>query len=75
MDRLNNIASYFNEKERKRLDNIAKNSPSGLPEMTVSKRQLAILVYMYITSISVLIVRRDSPVVSGEQWLRNTGAQ
>jgi hypothetical protein len=36
MDRLNNLASYFNEKERKRLNAIAKNTSSGLPEMSVS---------------------------------------
>jgi len=43
MDRLNNIASYFNEKERKRLDNIAKNSASGLPEMTFEEIRLSCL--------------------------------
>lgn len=34
--RLDNLAAYFNEKERKRLDGKAKANPSGLPEMTVS---------------------------------------
>lgn len=36
MDRLNNLSSYFIDKERKRLDALAKNNKSGLPEMTVS---------------------------------------
>ena len=36
MDRLNKVASYFNEKERRRLDKIIQESNSGLPEMSVS---------------------------------------
>jgi hypothetical protein len=34
--RLNNLSTYFIEKERKKLDKIAQQNPSGLPEMSVS---------------------------------------
>ena len=36
MERLDKLSSYFNEKERKRLDAKAKQNFDGLPEMTVS---------------------------------------
>jgi len=36
MDRLNNLASYFNEKERRRLESKVKENNLGVPEMTVS---------------------------------------
>jgi hypothetical protein len=36
MEQLNRVASYFNEKERKRLENKVKESFLGIPEMTVS---------------------------------------
>eukprot|EP01038_Epipyxis_sp_PR26KG_P013350 gene13350-17906_t len=41
MDRLDKLASYFNEKERKRLQNKAKDSYDGLPEMTLDEVRLS----------------------------------
>lgn len=43
MDRLNQVAAYFNEKERKKLDNKAKESRDGLPEMTADEVKLSCL--------------------------------
>ena len=43
MDRLNKVASYFNEKERRRLDKLIQDSSSGLPEMSVSHIRACIL--------------------------------
>lgn len=34
MDRFNKLNSYFVDKERKRLDALAKETKSGLPEMS-----------------------------------------
>jgi hypothetical protein len=60
MDRLNKLTSYFNEKERKRLDAVAKNNKGGLPEMTVSDSYKSPSFYSYglfllIFSLFVLI--------------------
>mmetsp|Transcript_23203 Transcript_23203/g.38697 ORF Transcript_23203/g.38697 Transcript_23203/m.38697 type:complete len:706 (-) Transcript_23203:150-2267(-) len=41
MDRLNQLTSYFNEKERRKLDGKAKLNPSGLPEMTFEEIRLS----------------------------------
>ena len=38
MDHLNRLSSYFADKERKRLDNVVRDSRTGLPEMTVRTR-------------------------------------
>lgn len=35
VDRLDKISSYFNEKERRRLDQKTRESKTGLPDMTV----------------------------------------
>ena len=35
MDRLNTLANYFNEKERRRLEAKVKENSLGIPEMTV----------------------------------------
>lgn len=40
MDRLNQVSTYFNEKERRRLENKVKESKSGLPEMTLDEIKL-----------------------------------
>ena len=42
-NRLDQIASYFNEKERRRLEEIARNSAGGLPEMTEDEVRLSCL--------------------------------
>ena len=47
MDRLNNLANYFNEKERKKLAAKAKENSLGIPEMTV---------YIFVEEFSFLIV-------------------
>eukprot|EP01036_Dinobryon_divergens_P027759 gene27756-36581_t len=41
MDRLNNLANYFNEKERKRLAAKAKENSLGIPEMTAAEVKLS----------------------------------
>jgi hypothetical protein len=40
-NRLDNLASYFNEKERSRLSEIAKASKGGLPEMSLEEIRLS----------------------------------
>lgn len=35
-ERLTKLSSYFNEKERSRLDEITRSNHGGLPEMSVS---------------------------------------
>lgn len=41
MDRFDKLNSYFVTKERKRLDAIAKDTKSGLPEMSVAEIKLS----------------------------------
>jgi hypothetical protein len=36
MERLDRLASYFNEREKKRLETKTKESLNGVPEMSVS---------------------------------------
>ena len=43
MDRFDRLNTYFTEKERKRLDAVAKDSKSGLPEMSVAEIRLSCL--------------------------------
>ena len=43
MDRFNKLNSYFVDKERKRLDAIAKDTKSGLPEMSPAEIRVSCL--------------------------------
>ena len=43
MDRLDRLAAYFNEKEKKRLSSLSRNTQSGLPEMTEDEVKLSCL--------------------------------
>jgi hypothetical protein len=43
MDRFDKLNSYFINKERSRLDAIAKETKSGLPEMSVEEIKLSCL--------------------------------
>ena len=68
MDRLNNLSSYFNEKERKRLNAIAQQNTSGLPEMSVrqfkflrSTAVYLILVLSYFLSF-LSLMKSNCPV-------------
>ncbi len=43
MDHLDRLAAYFNEKEKKRLGSLSRNTQSGLPEMTEDEVKLSCL--------------------------------
>jgi dynein assembly factor 1 len=43
MDRLNSVAKYFNEKERKRLNKVVDDSDSGFPTMSHEEIKLSCL--------------------------------
>jgi hypothetical protein len=45
-ERLNKLSSYFNEKERARLDELTRNNLGGLPEMSVS-----IIIFIFLLII------------------------
>jgi hypothetical protein len=41
MDRFDKLNSYFLQKERKRIDALAKENKSGLPEMSLDEIKLS----------------------------------
>jgi hypothetical protein len=43
MDRMDKLNSYFVQKERKRLDALAKENKSGLPEMSLAEIKVSCL--------------------------------